>query len=132
MKLSILYFLALAFLSCHSGNKATNNYKPHFRVSPFTSLFIERLKQENPAQPSATFISDFALLSIKGQYYVSGMATVNRDFDEKKLERLHARVNTKAGNICTVQIPLINFNKFLQLNGFDYFELSSRVSIKKQ
>ena len=111
--LSVFFFCN----SCHSTKAIrANNVTTHCALSPNASIFQARLKGETDLdKPTPQLVSDFDLIIIEGRYNVGGMIKVNKDFDEKELVMMNAKIGTKAGIVLTVQIPIKKFEAFLQL-----------------
>jgi len=118
--ITVLVILAFVF------NVTAQNTTPP-KLSAATKQFLWQLKKQNPV----------ALTPLKGvvykqdaqkNIYVSTIIKVRPSFNEGSLTAIGARVNTKAGSIWTVRVPLNSMNDFSRLNGIQYIEMDQPVA----
>jgi minor extracellular serine protease Vpr len=118
------FFIALVLLSfvCKNVTAQTTSSLPQPKLSAATKQFLWQYKKQNPENP--TPIKGFAYkMDAQKNIYVSAIIKVNHGFNESALNALGVHVNTKAGNIWTVQVPLNTMSQFTQTNGIKYIEM---------
>ncbi len=61
------------------------------------------------------------------KYYVPGLIKVNQAFDLHVFDEYEVLINTRAGTIYSIQIPIGHLPDFLTAEGIIYFELAKKV-----
>ena len=113
----------LAFLLACLGLKASaQELLP--KLSPVTKSFLIEAQKFNSAQelPKGYVYKK----RVDGQICVSAIIKINTDAGEKvqsALTKIKATVGTKAGNVWTVQVPVVNTLAFTQISGIHYVQL---------
>lgn len=81
------------------------------------------------SKPNAVNSSNKAVLSkIKGETFVSTLIKVTPQINEKSIMQLGAFIGTKAGNIWTVQVPISQLQKFIDITQIDYIQLDEPIA----
>jgi len=122
------FILALALVSfIYKGVSAQTNTLQPPKISAATKQFLWRLEKQNPANPIR--IDGYAYKTdAQNIIYISAIIKVNNGFDGSAINALGAHINTKAGNIWTVQVPLNKITDFTRINGIKYIEMDQPVS----
>lgn len=119
-------------------NRKTTELKTDIKVSAKTLQLIQDIQNELTEQkisikdysPSSSIIESYNILLIKNNCYVSGMIMTPEDFDKSTLINIGVFIGSKSGKVTTVQIPIKNFDTFLNNNRIEYFQISEKVDIK--
>ena len=97
------------------------------KLSPRTQQYLLQLKKANgKLGPQA----DYAYKKTGEGVFMSAMIKVTSGHAQNAIESLGGHINTKAGNIWTVQIPIANVAAFTTTPGISYIELDELVSMK--
>lgn len=91
------------------------------KLSPLTKLYLQRAASAGAIQPNYVYKQD----NTSGTS-ISAIIKVNMAHATdvaSTLETLGARVGTKAGNIWTVQVPVLQVSAFSQVKGIEYIQL---------
>jgi len=67
---------------------------------------------------------------IQGQYGIGALIKVSNDPDQRKLNDLGIRVNTRIDKIWSVTIPLTSLQKLSEIDGIQYVEVDTKISQK--
>jgi subtilisin family serine protease len=97
------------------------------KLSPRTQQYLLQLKK---ATGKTGPLPDYVYRKTADGIYMSAMIKVSSTGAEAGIEALGGRVNTKAGNIWTVQIPLNKVPEFVKTAGISYIELDEPVCMK--
>jgi len=144
MKYISILILAVVVLSCSTAKKSTKNNKVaeassteyKFDLSLQTKMFLQEYENEKEGKnvedfiPSQKLIDKYNIKVLDNIYTISGFIKVNNEYAEDKLTQLNINPASKVDNIVTVIIPLDTIDKFLIINGIDYFEISEKVELK--
>lgn len=106
--------------------------------TPVTSLQVNQLLQDlesenykkNSYQPSDNIITKYGIQKLDNAYYVGGMMSANEKLKDSELKSLDVIISTSAGGVSTVQVPIQNLDKFLNLKGIESFDLGKKVFTK--
>ncbi len=122
------FFIALALLSfvCKSVIAQTTSL-PQPKLSAATKQFLWQYKKQNSENP--TPIKGYAYKTdSQKNIYVSAIIKVTHGFNASILNDLGVQVNTKAGNIWTVRVPLNKMSEFTQTSGIKYIDMDQPIS----
>ena len=143
----ISFSFSLLFCSCrvikksktlNKNDEVTTKLDPSFSVSAQTRFFIKEIEDElvkqkvnlNHYNPSTSIIEKYNLTKIEDAIYVSGMIKIPDNFDISNLTKIGVLIGSQSGKITTVQIPIKNFDIFLNNNSIEYFQISEKVQIR--
>lgn len=95
------------------------------RLSPITKLFLndkieyqlEKLKKR------------YLIYTINSQDYIGALLLLNENYDQANFEKLSCIIGAKVGNILSIKIPLNNFDSFVKLQDFDYFQFDEKIGL---
>ncbi|MFA6571773.1 MAG: hypothetical protein WCT77_11135, partial [Bacteroidota bacterium] len=130
MKYSILILVFLSFVLYSS---------PSFSKAKLSPL-AKKIEKELQVQPAMKYmLAHIPLKIIKNKNYVSALIKINNSFSFSGAELLGVKFGTIAGNICTAQIPLETYLKFIRVSGLEYLEsevyacptMDSAISVSK-
>jgi len=144
MKYISLIILAVVILSCSTTKKSTKNNKADnsssieykFDLSLQTKLFLQEFENEKLEKstdsfvPSQNLIDKYNIKIVEDLHTISGFIKVNSDYNEEELNRINIKTGSQSNNIITVIIPMGSIDKFLILNGVEYFEIGQKVELK--
>lgn len=127
--ISILF---LQFVACKSSQKSSkvetsqSEYNST-KVSPEVNKLILALDDEMASsadefEPSKSLINQYRLKKLEDQYYVGGLAKMEKKSEKSILEEKGCKVATQAGNIWTVLIPIKKLKETVSLDQVLYFE----------
>ena len=144
-----LFLITLSFIiasccNCRHTEKSQENSSDNsvynaegVKLSSATQAFYknyraERVKipPESKFIPSATLINDFHLSKVDDDFYINGMIKVNDKVNIEALTAYGIKINTKAGNIWTVIVPVDSFNNLLGAKGIEYIQIDEQVKIR--
>jgi subtilisin family serine protease len=91
---------------------------------PLAAIFSNALINK---QSESKLVHKFDLLQQSEVLLVPALLKTSDRFAEAIFEKFHIRVNTIAGNIYSVHIPINQFQKFIQNPEIEYLELSKKV-----
>lgn len=138
---SIMILCCALLIACAANYKTTkvNPVTPHFPVSNNTQLFLfdynnevtQCEKQNRQFTPSQELVNKYQLNKLKNDYCVFGFIKVDSTFSEQQFSYDGMIVNSRAGQIVTVQIPLKHLSSFLQYSGIIYFDIAHKMNINK-
>ncbi|MDX2002622.1 MAG: S8 family peptidase [Chitinophagales bacterium] len=94
-------------------------------LSPRTKLYLSELPAKGPAE----VLPNYVYRKTDDGIYMTAMIKVNAGFNESKLDAIGAKVNTKAGSIWTVMVPIKEIPAFVQLQGITYIELDEPIAM---
>lgn len=123
---NVLFILSLVF----TISAATAQQQPAMlpKLSPRTQMYLLQLKKANG---KLTPQKEYVYKKTVDGVYMSAMIKVSLPAAaQAAIESLGGRVNTKAGSIWTVQIPLNNISVFVKAEGISYIELDEPVAMK--
>lgn len=106
---------------------AANKYMQAKQLSPNAALLILDLKNKRNLE---TLQQKFPLIQTKGAYYVSALMKTSTDFEPSRLRELGVMINTVAGSIISVLIPLEDYSNIVHLENIEYIELAQKVYSK--
>lgn len=103
-----------------------NNYSP---LTQKLILQTGKNKVDNiNFAPSKKFIERHALQKKGNNYFIGTLIEIDKSvFLEQELISLGGKVNTKIGNIWSIQLPIENIKKLGQLNGIVYIEAGGKA-----
>lgn len=107
--------------STHAQNTATTLPK----LSPRTKLYLSELEENQKAQIQRNYV----YRQTSEGLYMSAVIKVGNGLNEAELKSNGIKVNTKAGNIWTVMIPINDVAAFTKTQGISYIELDEPVAI---
>ncbi|MFA6569713.1 MAG: hypothetical protein WCT77_00545 [Bacteroidota bacterium] len=144
-----LLFFTLSFLiasccNCSHTEKSQDNSGDNsvpktetVKLSSTTLAFYKNYKAERvkiPPEskfiPSAALINDFHLSKVDDEFYINGMIKVNDKVNIEELTAYGIKINTKAGNIWTVVVPVDSFNNLMGAKGIEYIQIDEQVKIR--
>ena len=70
----------------------------------------------------------YPVMTIGGQNYIGALLKVLPDIDRKGLENLGVMINTQAGDIWSVKIPVVAMEGMKAIKGLEYVEVDGRIS----
>ena len=119
-------------------NKNVTVLATNFDVSAMTRSLINDIQEDLLKQnidikkyrPSRYIIDNYSIQKITNNYYISGMIVISDDFDLTTLTNIGVIIGSQIGEITTVQIPIKNFDQFLNNNRVEYFQISEKVHLK--
>ncbi|MFA6571686.1 MAG: S8 family serine peptidase [Bacteroidota bacterium] len=95
---------------------------PKAKLSPSA----KKIESELSAKVDSDNLSHKNFLKrIQNQDYINTLIKINKDFNFKTAELNGVHFGTIAGNICTAQIPLANYLRFIEQNGLEYVEFEA-------
>jgi len=103
-----------------------DNSKPA-KLSPRTQQYLLAVRTTgNKDKPLQQYVYKRTASAI----YMSAVIKVTSSVAQSDLDALGARVNTRAGRIWTVLIPISNVESFTKIKGISYIELDEPVAFK--
>jgi minor extracellular serine protease Vpr len=111
-----LPFILLAFLICISANIHAANPK----LSPFTKKFLNEMRKSGL---ESGMLYHYVCKNYGSQKYLSALIKINGAIEQSDLNNLGIKTGTIAGNIMSVQIPLLSMESFIHLQGIDYIQI---------
>jgi len=114
-------------------NKTNDTINTNMKLSLQTKQFVKEMKSIDidESNISDEIISKYGIVTRNNQYFITGLAKVNERFDLQELKNMNININSKSGNIITLEIPLNDLDIFLKYKGVNYFEISQKVELKK-
>ncbi len=130
-----LFFL----INCGTAKKEqTNMYYDKnklIQLSPLTQKFLEEFDKEiskfNKTDnfiPSENMLKNYPVFEKDGQYFISGLIKIE-DFSGD-VDLPNVIINTKAGNILTVIIPLNQFHNIIVNKNIKYLQIDEKLNRK--
>jgi len=116
-----------SFAGPEENLEAAHKYIQPKQLSPDAALLILDLKNKRNLE---TLKQKFPLIQTKGAYHVSALMKVSADFELSRLEELGVKINTVAGSIISVLIPLEDYSNIVSLENIEYIELAHKVYSK--
>ncbi len=99
------------------------------KLSSAAKQFLWKLNQEPDNElhiyPEFVYLEDASQ-----QLYISTFIKVEDSFNGDVLEAIGVKVNTKAGNIWTVKVPVQQFKNFTNTQGIRYIDMDAPVAIQ--
>jgi len=136
-EMNLIFLIVLsALLGCTTLTKQareqTKNELKYVKLSPRTEQFLNNLKNEKKLFnetdnfiPSEELIEKYSLIKSNDIYYVAGLIKVDEFSGDVDLPGVN--INTKAGNIFTVQIPLNLFEQVIVNENLKYLQIDDKV-----
>lgn len=122
---NILCILSLVILI--NGAIAQQPAASQPKLSPRTQLYLLQLDK---AKDKINPLPDYVYKKTADGFYMSAIIKVNSTAAQAGIEALGGHVNTKAGNIWTVQVPVNSIAAFVKATGISYIELDEPVCMK--
>lgn len=98
------------------------------KLSAAAKQFLWKLNRvsdnELPVYPEFVYHKDASQ-----QLYISAFIKTDDSFQAEALTSLGVKVNTNAGNILTVKVPLQNFKNFAAVQGISYIDMDAPVAL---
>ncbi|MFH1049483.1 MAG: hypothetical protein V1779_00975 [bacterium] len=137
--LSFVLFPLIIFVACSSvpENNEQNMYDKNqlVKMSPQTRIFLDdfekELKRYNKSDnfvPSEKMIKKYSIINRDNTYYISGLIKTQEFSGDVDFSGLI--INTKAGNILTVNIPLNLFLQIVVNKNIKYLQIDEQVKIR--
>ena len=141
---SILVLIILLFgcrtaeiVKTNSDNAKVMNgsFNTKIALSLETRIFIEELNSEklmtkkDAYSPSESLIKKYGLEKYNKGYKINGIVKVGEEFIQNEFNNLDIVMNATSNSIYTISIPLISLDKFLKINGIEYFEIAMKIEI---
>lgn len=106
------------------------------QFSASTQLFIQRLHTYKTLKASSVneineLKKEFGVGVSGDKVVVSALLKVSEDIDMKKLRKLGVEVNTNAGGILTVRIPVYKLEKLRKVKGIVLVEVDQTVKTRQ-
>jgi len=112
----------------------TQDQTSEMKMSAHTKIFIQKLNNAiNKSElflPSEKFINEYNLQKIEDEYHIGGMLKVQENINEKEISDLGVKIGTKAGNIWTVRIPILQMEKIIILSGIEYIQIDEPLKLR--
>ncbi len=135
-----MYFLLLSFFSCSSVPEKdyTLDYNKDdlINMSPLSRIFLDDFDKEyytfNESDnfiPSEDLINKYPIIKIDNNFYIKGLIKIAELTDDIDLAGLI--INTKAGNILTVNIPLNLFHDVIVKQNIKYLQIDEKVNKRR-
>lgn len=123
MKYYFLPALLILMISGAVAQNATTSTLP--KLSPRTKMYLSELEENGKAQIQR----DYIYRQTNEGLYMSAVIKASAGLSESQLNTRGVKVNTKAGNIWTVMIPINDVAAFTKTSGIDYIELDEPVAM---
>lgn len=135
MKTRLLTVLLLFSLFLNAQNKilekkgkptlSSFTYERPMNCALNTSLLIMDIKQKKGSK----YLKEkkYNLTEINSKLFVDAFIKVNNDFDKSKAELLGVKLNVKAGDFYTAQIPINNLESLLTVEGIISVDIAEKV-----
>lgn len=129
----------IIFVSCCSVPQNKKNYHKEKLVvmSPLTKKFLEDFEKEYNSfnknenfVPSEDLKNNYLISFRDNGYLISGLIKVDEFFNQADFPGL--LINTRAGNILTVNIPLNLFFDIIVNENIKYLQIDEKVSRKNK
>jgi subtilisin family serine protease len=88
---------------------------------------IQKDLLQHKGQPSSEIINRFAVVKIKGLYFVSFLAEKAENFSRANLTSMDCIPGDQKGSIISLRVPLTNLNKLSQLPGIKSIQLAGKI-----
>ncbi|MCS6904125.1 MAG: S8 family peptidase [Bacteroidia bacterium] len=121
-KLFTVALFCLFFVTC-------SYLRAQVQFSPQANRLLRKIEKKAANKNDAALgldpaeIKFFNLKNRNGTYQVGGLIKITENVVEQELKKLGIEIRSKAGNIWTVNIPLMALASFKQLSGIEYFEI---------
>ncbi len=108
------------------------------KLSLYTKQFIREIKSMDNNKKidekklSDEFIKKYGIIKRNNHFFIGGFAKINKSFDSQDLKNMDIKINSKSGNIITLEIPINSLNTLLQYEGINYFEINQKVELKNK
>lgn len=137
--LMLLTFTLFILINCGTTKKeqSTMYYDKNnlIQLSPITQKFLEEFDKEiskfNETDnfiPSDNMMKKYPVFKKDSQYFISGLIKIE-DFSGD-VDLPNVIINTKAGNIYTVIIPLNQFHNIIVNKNIKYLQIDEKVNRK--
>ena len=108
-------------------------FAQNVQFSPNTKAFLLKAGELSLQKTSVTAVASgltqfYPVRTIGGQNYIGALVKVLPDIDRKGLENLGIMINTLAGDIWSVKIPVISLEGMKNIRGLEYVEVDGRIS----
>ncbi len=90
-------------------------------------FIIQKDLIQHKGRPSAEIINRFALIKIKGDYFVSFLAEKAENFSRLNLINLDCILGNQKGSIFSLRVPIAGLNKLNQLPGVKSIQLAGKI-----
>lgn len=116
--------VVLSLLSVWAMAQSNNSNRPRLSAGAKQYLWLldNRATDKPYIYPQQVYRTD-----AQGQVYLSTLVKVQPDFSGQAIEAIGAKINTRAGNIWTVQVPVERFRDFITISGVQYIEVDQPV-----
>jgi len=139
IKLCLFGLVISTILSCSSTpekeDKVNYDKEKLVKMSPLTQMFLNDFGKEYDAFnksdnfiPSVELLEKYSLEKMGEVYFVSGLIKIDEFAGDVDFPGL--KINTKAGNILTVKIPLNFFYDVIVNNKIKYIQIDEKVKRK--
>ena len=105
-------------------SQASSVYHQASNCSPYTALLLSDFKLK---RSSEQMIERFNLQKTDDEILVGAFIKVNNEFDSSELEALNIRLNTQAGDLYTVNIPIESIEALLHVQGVEYVDIAKKA-----
>jgi hypothetical protein len=108
------------------------------KLSLYTKQFIREIKSMNNNKKidekklSDEFIKKHGIIKRNNHFFIGGFVKINESFDSQDLKNMNIKINSKSGNIITLEIPINSLNALLKYEGINYFEINQKVELKNK
>ncbi len=115
-------------------DKTNDTISTSMKLSLHTKQFIKEIESTNKNFDEFDFSDEFkkkyGIIKRNNQFFIGGFAKVNNHYNFLDLDNMNIKVNSKSGNIITLDIPLNSLDTFLKYDGVSYFEINQKVNLK--
>jgi len=129
MKQRILLFITmLFFLSFQTTGQNS-------KISLETKRLIKEYKKLEKVQDKyeiqlEKILNDFPLEKSGNDFMIGVIIKVSQDIQEDAVKKLGATINTKAGNIWTLRLPVKSIPKLEEIQGIEYIQADTKIKKK--
>lgn len=115
-------------------DKTNDTMSTTMKLSLHTKQFIKEIESTNKKFDESDFSDEFkkkyGIIIQNNQFFIGGLAKVNNNYNSHHLKNMNVKVNSKSGNIITLDIPLSSLKAFFKYDGVSYFEINQKVDLK--
>ena len=108
-------------------------FAQNVQFSANTKAFLLEARELSALKSSVAGVASglsqfYPVTSIGGQNYIGALIKVLPDIDRKGLENLGVMINTQAGAVWSVKIPMASLEGLKNIRGLEYVEVDARIA----
>ena len=125
--MKIGYMFGCLLICCQILNAQYTRHSFRHHVPKHCAPNVATLSHDLNKEKSISYLKNkFPIIGKEDAYYIPALIKLSEIFNQKNFAKYDIRINTKAGSIYSIHIPLIEFNNFLKVEGIEYIELAHK------